>query len=238
MRPGVTDLDKARSAAQQRREALRNRDEAHKAIQRELNDLTAEALLSKVKGLTKRVDSYPQERPADADLPEDYDTARRTATEMERSVDNRQTVFLACEEAAEKAAEALRKSQVNESVLAARIKDARNSKEHAASQLAAARDADQDADLTAALASAQQQADDADTALKDAQAKHDAADPASLEALLENAREATSRAIKDLQSNSERQIGVTNQPRFPRRTRLAHPPQRRAQPPTARQAPT
>ena len=202
---GVTDLDKARSAAQQRREALRNRDEAHKAIQRELSDLTAEALLSKVKGLTKRVDSYPQERSADADLPEDYDTARRTASEMERSVDNRQTEYLACEEAAEKAAEALRKSQVNESVLAARIKDARNSKEHAASQLAAARDADQDADLTAALASAQQQADEADTALKDAQAKHDAADPESLEALLENAREATKRASKDLQSNSERQ---------------------------------
>ena len=75
---GVTDLDKARAAAQQRREALRNREEADKAIQRELRDLTAEGLLSKVKGLTRRVDSYPQERSADADLPEDYDTARRT----------------------------------------------------------------------------------------------------------------------------------------------------------------
>ena len=181
---GVTDLDKARTAAQQRRDALRNRDEAHKAIQRELRDLTAEGLLSRIRGLTKRVDSYPQKRPADADLPEDHDTARRLATETERSADNRQTEYLACEEAAEKAAEALRKSQVNESVLAARIKDARNSKEHAASQLADARDTNQDAALTAALASAQQQADTADTDLKDAQAKHDAADPESLEALL------------------------------------------------------
>lgn len=180
---GVADLDKARSAAQQRREALRNREEADKAIQRELRDLTAEALLSKVKGLTKRVDSYPQERSADADLPEDYDTARRNANEMERTVDSRQTVCLACEEAAEKAAEALQKSQVNESVLAARIKDARNSKEHAAGQLAAARDAHEDAVLTAALASAQQQADDADTDLRDSQAELNAADPESLEAL-------------------------------------------------------
>ena len=44
---GVTDLDKARAAAQQRRDALRNRDEAHQAIKRELRDLTAEGLLSK-----------------------------------------------------------------------------------------------------------------------------------------------------------------------------------------------
>ena len=202
---GVADLDKARSAAQQRREALRNRDEAHEAIGRELSDLKPETLLSKVKGLTKRVDSYPQERSADADLPEDYDTARRTASEMERTLDSRQTEFLACEETAEKAAEALQKSQVNESVLDARIKDAGNSKKHAASQLADARDANQDAALTAALASAQQQADDADTDLKDARAKHDAADPESLEARLENAREATRRAIKDLQSNSDDQ---------------------------------
>ena len=202
---GVADLDKARSAAQQRREALRNRKDANEAIGRELSDLKPETLLSKVKGLTKRVDSYPQERSADVDLPEDYDTARRTAGEMERTLDSRQTVCLACEETAEKAAEAFQKSQVNESVLAARIKDARNSKKHAASQLAHARDANQDEALTAALALAQQQADDADTDLKDAQVELNAADPESLEARLENAREATRRAIKDLQSNSERQ---------------------------------
>ena len=202
---GVADLAKARSAAQQRREALRNRKDANEAIGRELSDLKPETLLSKVKGLTKRVDSYPQERSADVDLPDDYDTARRTASEMERTVDSRQTEFLTCEEAAEKASEALQESQVNKSVLAARIKDARNSKEHAESQLAHARDANQDEALTAALALAQQQADDAETDLKDAQVELNAADPESLEARLENAREATGRAIKDLQANSDDQ---------------------------------
>ena len=202
---GVVDLDDARSAAQQRQDALRSRKDANEAIERELRDLNPEALLSKVEGLTKRVASYPQERSADAALPEDHDTAKRTAGEMERILDIRQDECRAREETAEEAAASLKESQVNEGVLGARVEDARNRRGHAASQLAAAREASEDAALTAALASAQQQAEAAATDLKDARTELDAADPDSLEALLENAREATRRAVKDLKSNSDEQ---------------------------------
>ena len=202
---GVVDLAEARLAAQQRQEALHKREGAKKEIERALRDLNPETLLSKVKGLTKRVDSYPQERSADAALPEDHDTAQRTAGEMERALDIRQDESLAREETAEEAAEALHESKVSESVLAARVEDARNGKKHAASQLADAREVNKDAALTAELASAQQQAEAAEADLKDAQSELDAADPESLEALLDNAREATRRAVKDLQTNSDEQ---------------------------------
>ncbi|MCY4493890.1 MAG: hypothetical protein OXB92_08560, partial [Acidimicrobiaceae bacterium] len=200
---GVVDLDEARVAVQGLQDALRNRQDANEAIERELRDLNPETLLSKVERLTLRVDSYPRERSAEAPLPEDHETAKRTASKTERTLDIRQDECLAREKTAEESAEALKESQVNESVLGARVEDARNRKRHAARQLADAREVNEDAALTDALASAQQQAEAAETDLQDARAEHDAADPETLEALLENAREATSRAIKDIQSNSD-----------------------------------
>ena len=200
---GVVDLADARLAAQGRQDALRNRKDANEAIERELRDLNPETLLRKVGRLTLRVDSYPQERSAEAALPEDHDTAKRTADKTERTLDIRQDECLAREKTAEESAEALKESQVSESVLGARVEDARNRKRHAASQLADAREANEDAALTAALALAQQQAETAETDLQEARAQHDAADPETLEVLLENAREATGRAIKDIQSNRD-----------------------------------
>ena len=60
---GVADANEARRAAQERRDAQRNREEAVKAIERDLRDLTPDVLLGKVTNLTERVASYPKERP-------------------------------------------------------------------------------------------------------------------------------------------------------------------------------
>ena len=202
---GVADLAEARTAARQRQEAQRNREEAIKAIDRDLRDLTPEVLLSKVKGLSKRIASYPQERPGDPPLPSDYDTARRIAEETERSVTDYRDEHHVCEDAAKNAAAALQKAQGSENVLAARIKDAHTSKEDAASRLAAARDNRADEALTEALVVAKEKAEDTHKSLKMVEAELNAADPDSLETLLENAREATRRATKELQSSRERQ---------------------------------
>ena len=68
---GVADHTEATTRAQQRKEAVRKRDEATAKIKRNLRDLTLEGLLRKVEGLSARVASYPQERPEDQPLPPD-----------------------------------------------------------------------------------------------------------------------------------------------------------------------
>ena len=201
---GVADLAEARTAAQQRREAQRDRGEALAAIERELRDLTPEVLIGKIEGLSERVAAYPQERSHDLPLPPDYDTAKRIADEMERSVADCRDKFHTCENAAKNAKDALQDAQVEENVLAARIKDARTSEEDAASRLAAARGGQADEAITTALVVAQKEAEDIQGFLEKAEAELSAADPGSLETLLENARETTKRAIKDLQANEER----------------------------------
>ena len=83
---GVADATEARRAAQERQDAQRNKDESLKAIERELRDLTPDVLLGKVKSLTKRVASYPGERPEIPPLPSDLDEAQRIEEEVSELV--------------------------------------------------------------------------------------------------------------------------------------------------------
>ena len=66
---GVADATEARRAAQERQDAQRDKEEAFKAIERELRDLTPDVLLGKVKNVAERVTSYPKERPENPPLP-------------------------------------------------------------------------------------------------------------------------------------------------------------------------
>ena len=59
----VANRSEAHTAAQQRRDKERDREEALKAIKQNLRDLTADVLLDKVNELSKRVACYAQERP-------------------------------------------------------------------------------------------------------------------------------------------------------------------------------
>ena len=201
---GVADLTEARTAADQRRKAQRDRKEALKTITQDLRDLTPDVLVDKIEGLSKRVASYPQERPENPPFPSDYEDAKRIADEMERSVADWQTECQACEEAAESTADALHQAQIEERVLHAKIDDARSGREEAEARLTASRESRSDADLAAALVVAQQKAEDAHKSLQEAQAELSAADPDSLEVLLNNAREVRKRATEELQSNKER----------------------------------
>ena len=202
---GVSDLAGARASAQERRDAVRNRQEASNSIKRDLRDLTPEVLHDKIRGLSKRVASYPKERPQDSPLPSDFEEAKRFAYEMERSVAGRKTQYGTCEEAVKAASDALHEAQLGERVLSARIGDARASREAAAAGLAAAREKKKDEEVTAAIAVAQQGVDKAQGLLEQAQMTLNSADPHSLKARLENARQATIRATAELHSNMEAQ---------------------------------
>ena len=202
---GVADLAEARTAALRRREAQRSREEAAKAIKRDLRDLTPDILLDKVKSLTQRVASYPRQRPQDLPLPPDFDGAKEVASSMEFSLEERRDQHRACEAAAKRAAVALQEAEVGDKVLAAKIGAARASREEAAADLAAAREEHADQVLTATLVVTQMTADEARKALNEVEATLAAADPDSLEALLENAREVARRAKEELQSNLDHQ---------------------------------
>ena len=201
----VADLAEARTRARKRQEAVRDRDAATTTIKENLRDLTPEALHRKIEGLSERVASYPQERPEDQPLPPDYDTARRNAEEMERSVSQHQDQHLACENAAAKAKDVLQEAQINERVLAAEIKAASENRNDTSRRLAAARDDQADAALTSALVVTQQRVEEAEHKLTEIENELNAADPESLETLLHNARGTTKRAKEELQSNKERQ---------------------------------
>ena len=66
---GVADFDEAKKAAQERRDALRNREDARQSIKNDLRDLTPDILLAKIEQLTERVTAYPVERPEAPPLP-------------------------------------------------------------------------------------------------------------------------------------------------------------------------
>ncbi len=202
---GVTDLAEARKAAQERRDAQRVKDDAIAAIKRDLRDLTPDILLSKVKDLTKRVTSYPQERPEDPPLPPDLDEARRIASEAEVFVDDCRTRLDTCDVAAKKSEDELNEARLNEAGLTARIKVAGDRKEESESRLAAARKIQGDEALRAALVVAQERLDAALKSLEGVKAQLEAADPGSLETLLLNARDAKKRAFQELQANGDRQ---------------------------------
>ena len=202
---GVADLAAARQAAQRRRDAERNRKEALKAIKENLRDLTPEVLLQKIAGLSRRVDSYPQERSGDTPLPDGYSAARRMAEEIERRVARARDERDTCKAAAEEAAAAHQEAQIEQEVLSARIIDARRGEESAARRLDRARDYQTDEALTDALAMAGERAKEGQGKLEEAQASLVAADPDSLKALLENAGNAARRASNDLKSNKHSQ---------------------------------
>ena len=198
---GVGDLAGAQQAAEARRAAERAVVDARKVIEQDLRDLTVEALADKVERLHRRVARYSAERSSDPPAPADFEEAKRLAAEADRAADDRATERDRCEELAGRAVAARREAELAEANLAGRIDIARSARARAAETLAAARDERDDAALGADLLAAQQALDAAAEDLKQATETLAAADPASLEELLENARDTLERAGRDLQAN-------------------------------------
>lgn len=200
---GVGDLAEAQQAAEARRAAERDVVGARKVIEQDLRDLTVESLAGKVARLRRRIDRYGAERPSDPSAPADFEEAKRLAAEADRRIDDRMTERDRCEEFAGQAVAVRRKAELAEANLAGRIDIARSARTRAADTLAAAREGRDDAALEADLLSAQRALDDAADNLTQVTETLEAADPASLEELLENARDALERAGRNLKDNRD-----------------------------------
>ena len=184
---GVADLAEARKAVQERRDARRVKSDAIAAIKRDLRDLTPDILQAKIKDLTKRVTSYPQERPEDPPLPPDLGEATRIASDAEVVVTDSRTRLDASDAAAKKSDEQLTKARLNDADRTARISVADDRKLETENRLAAARKNQADDALRAALVVAQERFEAALKSLDEVKAQLEAVDTASLETLLLNA---------------------------------------------------
>ena len=202
---GVGDLAAARQAAEDRRATEQDRRQAATIIEENLQDLTTEALRGKIRGLSRGIEAYAAERPAEPPLPGSVRDAKRVAEEAERIVAERRDQQDTCDAAAMDAAEARREAEIKEADLKGRIQNARTAVQDAERRLATARQERSDADLAGALAAAQQKAATTREALDRATEELQIADPDSLEVLLRNARAAAGRADDETRSNRDRQ---------------------------------
>ena len=202
---GVADQAEARQAAQQRKDAERQHQDALDTITRDLRDLTLDVLQGKIEGLTKRVNVYAAERPEDPPLPPEFETAKQVASTNAGTVEEKRAEFDNCNEAANSASSALQQERINESNLAGMIEMARNAEKQVAGSLESARSQRADSTIASELAQAEEDARAALESLEGAEAELKAADPESLEVRLENAQDAARRASSDLQANEQRQ---------------------------------
>ena len=200
---GVGDLADAQQAAEARRAAERALVDARKVIEQDLRDLTTEALADKVARLRRRIARYGAERSSHPPAPSDFEEAKQLAAEADRAADGRASARDRCEEIAKQAVATCREAEMAETNRAGRIDIARSARARAAETLAAARDERDDVVLEADLLAAQRARDAAADDLRQATETLEAADPASLEELLENARDALERAGRDLQANRD-----------------------------------
>ncbi len=203
---GVADLNEARRAAHQRREAERQRADSVETIRQDLRDLTVDVLRGKIEALDRRIRTHAEERSDDPPLPPDFEAAKKTAADADRLVAQRRDEFEARDAAAATAGEVLGQEQIKEAERSGQITSARGAEQLAGQQLAAAREERTDADISEGLVAATQRAAAAGQSLAEAEAKLKAADPDSIEAKLDNARRSALRAAEDLRSNRERQI--------------------------------
>ena len=203
---GVADVTEARSAAQERRDAQREKGEALTSIERELRDLTPDVLLGKVRSLTERVTSYPKERPENPPIPTDLDEAQLIEAEVSSLVTDCDGESRTCDDAAKNAGNELYRVRIEEADRTARIEIARGSSRDGAARLALDREGQADDALIAAVAAAQEREARDRKSLDEAKVQLGDADPNSVEALLDNARQATQRASDEVQFNRDHQI--------------------------------
>ena len=205
---GVADVSGARRAGQERQNAERNKEEALKAIERELRDLTPDVLLGKVESLKGRVAAYPKERPPEPALPADLDRAQEIEAEVSDLVKESAVALQACQDDVQGAEAALKSVQSEGDSLRAEINMARGREADAAEQLAAERGKQADEVLESAVAAAQEKATADLGDMEAARVELDGADPESVEERLVNYKLATERAMGELQANRDRQNGL------------------------------
>ena len=201
---GVADVNGARSAAQDRRKAQSDKEQALKDIGNELQGETAETLLTRIARITERVESYSTERFSESPLPTELDQAIKLETEAADLLRSRNEQRLACQADLQAAEDVLREAGTREAGRTAKIEVARNARTNAETRLEADREKESDDALQAGITEAQEQEDNDRKTLDDATTLLSDEDPETTETLLENAKGATQRAAGALQDNRDK----------------------------------
>ncbi len=203
-RGNVSDFSEAREQADQRLAALRDRADATETIERDLRDLTLEALSGKIGRLVRRTADFERSRGAEPPIPTDLTAAQDIERAAEQAVADARSASERAEEVSREAAENLARFDVDDARLKAQFEIAQSAVESARRALDAARSVESDSNLVAAEDAARADLEAAETAVSDARAQLAAADPDTLEALLANAEAAELRSVEDFQANEDR----------------------------------
>jgi len=197
----VTGLADARKAAAARNEAERVLGEVAKSIERDLRDLTLDALAQKVERLTAHVANYESEGSPEPPIPPDLDSAQVLASECDR-------VLQECREKRERleknlvdASAAVQKVDLGDATSKALLAQAQAALSVAKESLDVARDDVVDEDVAKQLADTESAVLARIKELKEAETRLAAEDPDSVEELLQNARAVKKRLADDQHDN-------------------------------------
>ena len=197
---GVADLTEARRSAEGRKDAQRQRSTAVDTIKQDLRDLTLDVLSNKISGLNGRVAEYAVTRPDSPPMPADFEKAKRIVWAAEEQLAQCEALLEERETAARRASDALREALLAEAGFAGQIENAEGAWRLAQERLATARAQRPDSTIEDHLTKAGRVTDAAAESLEQARSELLAEDPRSIEARLENARNAEQRARRDLTS--------------------------------------
>jgi chromosome segregation ATPase len=200
----AADLEAAKAAAAARTNAERDKREAADGIKQDLRDLTLDALTEKVERLKTAIAGYTATRPSEPSLPDDLNVARRRLDAANAALEKYRAELEGCEAAANRADSALQDMKITDAGLAAQLEQDSLALVQAQRSLTDARNERSDEALETELAEAEEELKGAVDDLTAAETDLAAEDPDSLNALLQNARDAKDRAAGELRRNQDR----------------------------------
>lgn len=203
-RAGVSDFTEARTQADARVQAERDRTDALKIVKQDLRDLTFEELTGKIDRITKRTADFITDRPSESPLPADLDDAQEIERAASEASTNADETLQAAEAKARAIGDELKAHDVENASLTAHLQIAESTLESARVTLSEARGVRPDDDLREAEARADKLAKKTRRAVADAEEQLREADPETIEALLSNAKAVLERSAGDLERNRGR----------------------------------
>jgi chromosome segregation ATPase len=201
----------ARELVRQRREAEAEAEQATKALNENLRDLTPQLLREKIERAEASVAAYRSGRDLSTPLPADLDEAKPISERATEAADGAHRVENECQVKLEQAEAALSGVQDEASRRSAQIEFAQQATAAAGQQLQAAREQFSDAALDEKSRHTEKVAADARDAHARKASELDKDDPASVTALLENARNVLERLRSNEQTLKQDLSGIKSE---------------------------
>ncbi len=203
-RGNTTGFQDARVKADLRADAFRVRATAVETIERDLRDLTLEALSNKIDRLSRRIAEFEAARAETPPIPEDLSVAQDIERSAQDAVATAEEAATRAEELARTAKARLGEFDLGHVRLKAQLEIAETTVSSAARMLAASRQERSDDDLEATEKEALAAVATAEASIAELTDQLAELDADTLETLLENAQAAHERSVKDLQGIEDR----------------------------------